>query len=59
MFVRQAKIPVDFNTQEDYKPEEKLEQHLASHQPSADAVAMHRKTIKESVKKMSRKHKRN
>ena len=51
MFSRQAKLPIDFNAQEDYKPEEKLEQHLASHQPSADVVAMHRKTIEESVKK--------
>ena len=51
MFGRQAKMPIDFNAEEDYKPEEKLEQHLASQQPSDDAVAIHRKAIEESVKK--------
>ena len=50
MFGRQAKLPVDFNTEEDYDPDRKLEQHLASHDPSDEAVEMHRKVIEESVK---------
>ena len=50
MFGRQAKLPVDFNAEEDYDPDRKLEQHLANHDPSDEAIEMHRKVIEESVK---------
>ena len=51
MFGRQAKLPIDFNLDEDYDPDKKLKQHLSSHDPPEEAIAMHRKRIEETVKK--------
>ena len=45
MFGRQAKLPVDFNVEEDYDPAEKLKHHLCSHDPPDDVVAMNKKAI--------------
>ena len=60
MFGRQAKLPIDFNLEEDYDPDKKLEQHLGSHDPPEEAIAMHRKieeTVKKNVEKAQRKQK--
>ena len=51
MFGRQAKLPIDFNLDEDYDPDKKLKQHLGSHDPPEEAIAMNRKRIEETVKK--------
>ena len=51
MFGRQAKLPVDFNVEEDYDPAEKLQHHLCSHDPPDEVVAMNKKAIDKAVKK--------
>ena len=50
MFGRKATLPIDFNVEKDYDPDKKIEKHLASHEPSKEAVAMHRKNIEKAVK---------
>ena len=62
MFGRQAKLPVDFNTEKEFDPDVKLEKELNSHSPSKDVISTNHKRIEESVKRnveRSRKSKRN
>ena len=40
MFGRQAKLPIDFNLDKDYDPDKKLKQHLGSHDPPEEAIAI-------------------
>ena len=58
MFGRQAKLPIDFNLDEDYDPDKKLKQHLDSHDPPEEAIAMNRRASGLSGKRRKRKRKR-
>ena len=51
MFGRQAKLPVDFNTEEEFDPDVKLEKELNSHIPSKDVISTNHKGIEESMKR--------
>ena len=51
MFGRQAKLPVDFNTEKEFDPDVKLEKELNSHIPSKDVISTNHKRIEESVKR--------
>jgi len=51
MFGRQAKLPVDFNTEKEFDPDVKLEKELNSHSPSKDVISTNHKRIEESVKR--------
>ena len=51
MFGRQAKLPIDFNVEEEYDPATKLQEHLSSHDPPDEVVEMNRKATEANVKK--------
>jgi len=56
MFGRQAKLPVDFNTEKEFDPDVKLEKELNSHSPSKDVISTnHKRIVKRNVEKAQKK----